>query len=99
MCYYLLACIKQGMWCPANYIDLNCPLSQCVSLQWTIRDASVINLPVGLLVEGDVILLRPGQVIPAKCHKMKVFSLVFSHLLTFDKQIYIEVCGKLVLLS
>lgn len=65
------ACIKQGIWCPLNYIDLNCPSSQCVSLQWTIRDSSVINLPVGLLVEGDVILLRPGQVIPAKCQKIK----------------------------
>lgn len=67
----LEACIKEGIWSSSNYIDLNCPLSQCVSLQWTIRDSSVINLPSGFLVEGDVILLRPGQVVPAKCRKMK----------------------------
>lgn len=76
--YLISACIKQGIWCPLNYIDLNCPSSQCVSLQWTIRDSSVINLPVGLLVEGDVILLRPGQVIPAKCQKIKVAGIVLN---------------------
>jgi len=68
----MVGCIKSCQWTSASYIDLNCPLSQCVSLQWTIRDSCVVNLPCTLLVEGDVILLRPGQIVCVKCRQLKV---------------------------
>ena len=67
--------IKSSLWTSSRYIDLNCPLSPCVSLQWTIRDSGVVNLPCTLLVEGDVILLRPGQIVCVKCRRLKVDSL------------------------
>jgi hypothetical protein len=51
-----------GAWQPSNYPHLHTPLSSSVVLQWTLRNASLVNLPWALLVEGDVILIKPGQV-------------------------------------
>ncbi|KAG7251735.1 hypothetical protein CRUP_015345, partial [Coryphaenoides rupestris] len=41
--------------------DLYTPSSPAWSLHWTYRDSQLVNLPVSLLVEGDVVALRPGQ--------------------------------------
>jgi hypothetical protein len=65
-------CMKAEPWTKADYLDIHTPLSPCVSLQWTIRDNQVVNLPVSLLVAGDVILLRPGQIVPGKCRQLEV---------------------------
>lgn len=54
-------------WTAANYPHLCSPLSPCVTLQWTYRDNIIVNLPWALLVRGDNIVLRPGQVSPGKC--------------------------------
>uniref|UniRef100_A0A3P8UWB3 Transmembrane protein 94 n=1 Tax=Cynoglossus semilaevis TaxID=244447 RepID=A0A3P8UWB3_CYNSE len=43
------------------YPDLHTPTSPSWSLHWTYRDSQLVNLPISLLVEGDVIALRPGQ--------------------------------------
>jgi hypothetical protein len=51
-----------GAWQPSNYPHLHTPLSSSVVLQWTLRNGSLVNLPWALLVEGDVILIKPGQV-------------------------------------
>ncbi|CAB1311836.1 unnamed protein product [Coregonus sp. 'balchen'] len=48
-------------WSPSLYPDLYTPSSPSWSLHWTYRDSTLVNLPVSLLVEGDVIALRPGQ--------------------------------------
>ncbi|KAG7491704.1 hypothetical protein MATL_G00006910 [Megalops atlanticus] len=48
-------------WSPSLYPDLYTPSSPSWSLHWTYRDEQLVNLPVSLLVEGDVIALRPGQ--------------------------------------
>ncbi|XP_030630146.1 transmembrane protein 94 isoform X2 [Chanos chanos] len=48
-------------WAPSLYPDLYTPPSPSWSLHWTYRDEQLVNLPVSLLVEGDVIALRPGQ--------------------------------------
>ncbi|XP_051969183.1 transmembrane protein 94-like isoform X2 [Xyrauchen texanus] len=48
-------------WAPSLYPDLFTPTSPSWSLHWTYRDEQLVNLPVSLLVEGDVIALRPGQ--------------------------------------
>ncbi|TTE66781.1 Transmembrane protein 94 [Bagarius yarrelli] len=34
--------------------------------QWTYRDGRLVNLPVSLLVEGDIISLRPGSEAPTE---------------------------------
>uniref|UniRef100_A0A3P8Z9Y8 Transmembrane protein 94 n=1 Tax=Esox lucius TaxID=8010 RepID=A0A3P8Z9Y8_ESOLU len=48
-------------WSPSLYPDLYTPSSPSWSLHWTYRDSNLVNLPVALLVEGDIIALRPGQ--------------------------------------
>lgn len=51
-------------WESCNYPHLCCPLSPCVTLQWTYRDGIIVNLPWALLVRGDYIVMRPGQISP-----------------------------------
>ncbi|XP_062858998.1 transmembrane protein 94 isoform X2 [Trichomycterus rosablanca] len=48
-------------WALSRYPDLYTPSSPSWCLHWTYRDEQLVNLPVSLLVEGDVIALRPGQ--------------------------------------
>ncbi|XP_058443987.1 transmembrane protein 94 isoform X3 [Malaya genurostris] len=54
-------------WIPSNYPHICSPLSPCVTLQWTYRDGKIVNLPWALLVRGDYIVMRPGQVAPGTC--------------------------------
>ncbi|XP_048869215.1 transmembrane protein 94-like [Brienomyrus brachyistius] len=49
-----------------GYADLFAQPSPAVPLQWTYRDGRLVNLPVSLLVEGDIIALRPGAAAPAE---------------------------------
>ncbi|XP_053682637.1 transmembrane protein 94 isoform X3 [Sabethes cyaneus] len=68
----VLAEIKCGVelckdWTTSNYPHICSPLSPCVTLQWTYRDGKIVNLPWALLVRGDYIVMRPGQVSPGTC--------------------------------
>ncbi len=54
------------------YPDLYTPTSPSWSLHWTYRDSQLVNLPISLLVEGDVIALRPGQEAFASLRGIKV---------------------------
>ncbi|XP_063337806.1 transmembrane protein 94 isoform X1 [Pelmatolapia mariae] len=58
---YLSACVGEVKWPSSLYPDLYTPSSPSWSLHWTYRDSQLVNLPVSLLVEGDIIALRPGQ--------------------------------------
>ncbi|XP_047465061.1 transmembrane protein 94 isoform X2 [Mugil cephalus] len=58
---YLSGCVGEVRWSPSLYPDLYTPSSPSWSLHWTYRDSQLVNLPVSLLVEGDIIALRPGQ--------------------------------------
>ncbi|XP_046693234.1 transmembrane protein 94-like [Silurus meridionalis] len=67
--------------------DLLIPSMPAVSLQWTYRDGRMVNLPICLLVEGDIISLRPGSEAPTELrgikdeeHVILSRSDVFSHL-------------------
>lgn len=53
------------------YANLNNPTSPCITLQCTYRDGELVNLPVCLLVRGDVILLGPGHRAPTKCRRIE----------------------------
>ncbi|XP_054717326.1 transmembrane protein 94-like [Uloborus diversus] len=57
--------VKKG-----QYSNLHTPQSPCISVQWTYRDGQLVNLPCSLLVEGDVILLRPGHSAPGHCKSL-----------------------------
>ncbi|XP_036853022.2 transmembrane protein 94 isoform X1 [Manis javanica] len=52
---------KEIKWSDAMYPDLHMPFAPSWSLHWAYRDGRLVNLPVSLLVEGDIIALRPGQ--------------------------------------
>ncbi|XP_040922706.1 transmembrane protein 94 isoform X2 [Toxotes jaculatrix] len=58
---YLSGCVDEVRWSQSLYPDLYTPSSPSWSLHWTYRDSQLVNLPVSLLVEGDIIALRPGQ--------------------------------------
>lgn len=49
-------------WTAGNYPHLCSPISPCITLNWTWRSGEILNLPWSLLVRGDHIILRPGQV-------------------------------------
>nr|XP_015215729.1 PREDICTED: uncharacterized protein KIAA0195-like isoform X1 [Lepisosteus oculatus] len=70
-----------------SYMTLFSLPSQAISLQWTYRDGHLVNLPVSLLVEGDIIALRPGAEAPTALrgiqeeeHVVLSRGDVFSHL-------------------
>lgn len=56
-----------GHWSSENYPNIRSPLSPCVTLQLTYRDGQLVNLPWALLVKGDAIVIRPGQISPTEC--------------------------------
>ena len=91
--FYFIECIKREIWSPSDYINLHSPISQCVPLQWTLRDREVVSLPINLLVEGDIVYLRPGQSVPGRCKQVLVsteecsqFSTCFNLTKTLGKQ-------------
>ena len=58
------------------------PYSAAISSQLTIRSGKLINIPLNLIVKGDLILLKPGQVVYLKCksvNKNKVTNLNLIH--------------------
>lgn len=88
-----LSIILSKDWKSINYPSLCSPLSPCITLCWTYRDNELRNIPTALLVEGDVIVLRVGQVAPANCtelaskqSKPKSFKLgeTYGHNTTFE---------------
>ncbi len=48
-----------------QFPNLYTPNSPSISLQWTIRNGQLVNLPSILLTKGDIIVMRPGQLSPA----------------------------------
>lgn len=58
---YLSGCVSDMHWPASMYPDLHTPTSSSWSLHWTYRDSQLVNCPISLLVEGDIIALRPGQ--------------------------------------
>ncbi|CAH0719577.1 unnamed protein product, partial [Brenthis ino] len=63
--------IDKCLWKENHYPHLCAPFSPCVILQWTYRDGIIVNLPWALLVEGDIIVLRPGQEAPGHCRGLE----------------------------
>ena len=57
-------------WSANNYPHLHTPVANTIVLQWTIRDRKQVNLPWALLVQNDLILIKPGQAAPGRCHNM-----------------------------
>nr|XP_006816343.1 PREDICTED: uncharacterized protein KIAA0195-like [Saccoglossus kowalevskii] len=68
----LQGCITScATWDVKLYPDLSTPQSRSISLQWTFRDNCLVNLPCNLLVSGDTIALRPGQLVPVRVREAK----------------------------
>ncbi|XP_003377149.1 conserved hypothetical protein [Trichinella spiralis] len=58
--------------CPTTFYltDIYIPLSDSVELCWVYRDDRLVSLPVVLLVDGDIALLRPGRPAPCRCREL-----------------------------
>lgn len=65
-------------WSTQDYLPLHSPHSSSVSLQWTYRDGDLVNLPQVLLVESDVIVVRPGRPAPGRACKIQVLQISVS---------------------
>lgn len=81
---YLSGCVGEVRWSPSLYPDLYTPTSPSWSLHWTYRDSQLVNLPVSLLVEGDVIVLRPGQEAFASLRGIKVSVCEDTHICVYE---------------
>ena len=57
-------------WSESSYPHLGTPSTDSLSLVWTYRKGKLVNVPANLLVEGDVIVLGPGQECPAKVQQV-----------------------------
>ncbi|XP_029633294.1 transmembrane protein 94 isoform X2 [Octopus sinensis] len=64
--------LVDGIWDSQDYLHKNNPQSPCISTQWTYRDGVLVDLPIILMVKGDVILLRPGHTVPVQCQELKI---------------------------
>lgn len=64
--------LSGGEWSSEDYLPLHSPQSSSISLQWTYRDGELVNLPQALLVEGDIIVVRPGRPVPGGACNVQV---------------------------
>ena len=53
------------------FADVNMLGSSSISCQLAIRDGKIVNLPLNLVVHGDVILLRPGETVNVNCRSFE----------------------------
>ncbi|XP_075559819.1 transmembrane protein 94-like protein l(2)k05819 [Dermacentor variabilis] len=86
----------EAPWSTSDYAPLFQPASPCISLQWAVRDDKLVNVPVHLLVEGDVVVIRPGHQVPGKCSlltKGKETPLVLEEKETFVPETGIGTCA------
>lgn len=71
---------KKNDWHVDHLPNLYTPNSPSVSLQWTIRDGQLVNLPTVLLAKDDIIVMRPGHQSPAEAE-----ALIPSHDVNFHE--------------
>lgn len=76
-------------WELGQYSNLHTPQSPCISAQWTYRDGHLLNLPSSLLVEGDVILMRPGHAAPGQCISLSKVLLYLFFCIFINVKIFI----------
>ena len=69
---------KKCQWRPEHYPHIHSPPSPSITLQPTIRDGDIVNLPWALLVKGDIIILRPGQTAPGRCRSIEDENMVLE---------------------
>ena len=43
------------------------PYSNSITCQLVIRDGKLLNIPLNLVVKGDLVLLKPGQMVNLAC--------------------------------
>ncbi|XP_071964602.1 transmembrane protein 94-like isoform X2 [Antedon mediterranea] len=76
---YIKECIENREdWTLSSYPSLHSPFTKSFGLLWTYRDGKLVNLPSALLVQGDTVLIRPGQVVPARLKHTEKNDLVLN---------------------
>lgn len=71
-----------------KYPELTLPEVASVSLVATYRDGVIVNLPWNLLVEGDIIIIGPSRIAPARCKQVGLNSSSFSSIFLWDFLFY-----------
>ena len=66
-----IECLKSGKKFE-DIFDTATSYSNSVSTQLTMRDGELVNLPLNLIVTGDLVLLKPGQTINLNCKSLQV---------------------------
>ena len=55
---------------PSDYVDPCTPPSPSISLVHAYRDDELVSVPCNLLVQGDVVVLGPGHLAPARVQQV-----------------------------
>lgn len=53
-----------------NQYDFQMPYSQSITCQETLRDGKLYNMPLNLIVKGDLIRLKPGHMVNIQCQRI-----------------------------
>ena len=57
-----------------NIFDADTSYSNSISTQLTIRNGMLMNLPLNFIVIGDLIMLKPGQIINLNCRSQEMIN-------------------------
>jgi hypothetical protein len=74
------------------------PYSQAISNQLTIRNGKLLNIPLNLIVKGDLILLKPGQTVYLKCKSIHKNKNSEYEIFEKGKEVYLLhfICGIII---
>lgn len=53
-----------------KHYDIQMPYSQSITCQETVRDGKLYNMPLNLIVKGDLIQLKPGHMVNIQCQRV-----------------------------
>ena len=68
---YFQECLKVDLKKCEDIFDVETSYSNSVSTQLTIRNGTLMNIPLNLVVVGDLVILKPGQIINLNCKCQK----------------------------
>jgi hypothetical protein len=57
-------------WSETSFFPVLMLDSSSITTQLTIRNGKLVNLPINLIVENDLLLIKPGQMINLTCKRL-----------------------------
>ena len=68
---------KNENWFENEHLSCTIPFSQSVSNQLVYRNGKLVNLPLNLIVEGDILVIKPGQTVNINCRSIEKTKVIF----------------------